>query len=135
VAGRSTRSLERNSIMNTTVAARTSIVMAAVSLLAAAIAASVVWLTLAFPTQKAPPHTPSRLAQIVEQSNTFDELKKWCGHWASLEDRRAELLGWTLDANHQLLSVVIGGALVWGILSGSAFLFIYLLIRRAAQVP
>lgn len=107
--------------------------MGVLSLLAASSAAFFVWLTLAYSSQKVPPHSPTHLAQMVQEAPTFEGLKSICGHWASIEDRRSEFLGQVLDANRQLLNIVVGGVLIWGLVSGAGFLFIYAASRKAGQ--
>jgi hypothetical protein len=101
-----------------------------VSLMLALSAGLIIVLNVAYPSMKSAPMGPSNLTQIVRDSKSLDELKKWCGQWASLEDRRADLLNSVLSENGQLLNVIVVATLIWGTVSGVGFIFIHAALRK-----
>ena len=101
-----------------------SLGMGLLSLLAAALASFAIWLVFEMGPRVEADGPPTEIAKSVA-SASCESLQKICPILASSYDSLNEATRVSYRNYHQLLRVMIFGTLVWGLLSGLCFMYIY----------
>jgi hypothetical protein len=107
-----------------------SFLMGCISLATAAAGAFLIWLTLGLSSQKLPPLQPSKLAALVESTQSCETLKQVCSKWATIEDRRLDYMGFLTETNKGLFHTVMFGTVAWGLVTASGFFYLFAVSRK-----
>ena len=120
-------------LTNMTSVRSTSLLMGLLSLLLALWAAFIIWLWSANIRTNAPSPPAASYAESVQSATSCESLKRACVNLARSSDTDTLHIRYLSSELKSLSRGVILVALVWGVMSGVSFLYIYVAVRRAER--